>query len=417
MKKLKLPKHPFKGIKIYCHKCKRDNPTCNHYDIHKFKVKIHITGGGNKKKTKVLDSKDYDTAVKDAIKFKKELEANNFYKAAVVVEDRNLTILGALIEYNRYLSGNHRYTHLVKKITKGYQDECMRYCKFFLDTINEVKKVSETIILNVTQDDVARFYTWAEKHYKEKTFNKCLNEVKSFFKFIIDVEKIEMKNPFEVYVSKKVAKSNIYTLDKSEFDDILEAVDSANPIVKLGGKGEKKNMYRSYLVDGFKLSLLTGGRREEVVDLRWSNIFSSVKDVKFFKIRNIKVESLTDEDYWKYIPINTDLMNLLLELGYDDKKQTDDFILFPEREILSKTIMNDLSKGFTHYKNMANINKKVSFKNLRKTYLSWVNAVMNKDTGILSSHSTHEILERYYIDPTILTKIEEGALKISIFGA
>lgn len=269
----------------------------------------------------------------------------------------------------------------------------------------------------MTQDDVARFYTWAEKHYKEKTFNKCLNEVKSFFKFIIDVEKIEMKNPFEVYVSKKVAKSNIYTLDKSEFDDILEAVDNANPIVKLGGKGEKKNMYRSYLVDGFKLSLLTGGRREEVVDLRWSNIFSSVKDVKFFKIRNIKVESLTDEDYWKYIPINTDLMNLLLELGYDDKKQTDDFILFPEREILSKTIMNDLSKGFTHYKNMANINKKVSFKNLRKTYLSWVNAVMNKDTGILSSHSTHEILERYYIDPTILTKIEEGALKISIFGA
>lgn len=75
-------------------------------------------------------------------------------------------------------------------------------------------------------------------------------------------------------------------------------------------------------------------------------------------------------------------MNLLNELGYDDKKQTDDFILFSERKVLTKTIMNDLSKGFTHYKKMANINKKVSFKNLRKTYLSWVNAIMNKDTGI-----------------------------------
>lgn len=416
MKKLKLPKHPYKGIKIYCHKCKRDNPTCSHYEIHKFKVKIHITGGGNKKKTKVLDSKHYDTAVKDAIKFKKELEANNFYNPIIVAEENNYTILGALIEYSRYLSGHHRYTHLVKDITKEYQAECMRYCKFFLDTFKDVKNVSETSILNVTQDDVARFYTWAEKHYKAVTFNKCLNEVKRFFKFIIDVEKIEMKNPFEVYVSKKVGKSNIYTLDKSEFDDIIKAVDNANPIVILGGKGEKKNMYRNYLVEGFKLSLLTGGRREEVVDLKWSNIFMSVRGVKFFKIRNIKVELLTDEDYWKYIPINTDLMNLLLEFGYNDKKQTNDFILFPERQVLTKTIMNDLSKGFTHYKKMANIDKKVSFKNLRKTYLSWVNAVMNKDTGILSSHSTYEILERYYIDPAILTVIEEGALKISVFG-
>ncbi|MDI6034028.1 hypothetical protein QLS91_13180 [Flavobacterium sp. LB2P84] len=79
-------------------------------------------------------------------------------------------------------------------------------------------------------------------------------------------------------------------------------------------------------------------------------------------------------------------------------------------------MMNDISKGFTHYKNMGNITKKVSFKNLRKTYLSWVNAVMNKDKGILSSHSTHKILERYYIDPAILTVIKEGALKVSVFG-
>lgn len=35
-------------------------------------------------------------------------------------------------------------------------------------------------------------------------------------------------------------------------------------------------------------------------------------------------------------------MNLLLEMVYDNEKPTNDFILFPEREILSKIIMNDL---------------------------------------------------------------------------
>lgn len=419
MKKLKLPKHPFKGIKIYCHKCKRDNPTCSHYEIHKFKVKIHISGGGNKKKTKVLDSKDYDTAVKDAIKFKKQLEANNYFiKPLVDSEYKDLSILGALIEYKRYLAGEHRYSHLVKIISPQYQKECMRYCGFFLDTVKVVKNLAETNIKDVGQDDVARFYTWAENHYQEKTFNKCMNEVKAFFNFIIEVEKVTMTNPFSVYTVKKVVRSNINTLEKSEFEAIINAVGTTNPIQILGGKGEKKNMYKSFLVDGFKLSLLTGGRRKSVVDLKWSDIFISVKGIKFFKIKNLKVNSIKKEDeYWIYIPINTDLFNFLLEMDYDEKKNTTDYILYPEREVLTETIMSDLSKGFTHYRKMAGIDKDISFNNLRKTYLSWVNAVMNKDTGILSSHSTHEILERHYIDPKILSIIEEGALKISVFGS
>ena len=40
MNKLKLPTHPHKGMKIYCHKCKRDNPTCNHFEIQRFKNKV-----------------------------------------------------------------------------------------------------------------------------------------------------------------------------------------------------------------------------------------------------------------------------------------------------------------------------------------------------------------------------------------
>ena len=100
----------------------------------------------------------------------------------------------------------------------------------------------------------------------------------------------------------------------------------------------------------------------------------------------------------------------------NDKKWTNDFILLQEGGINKHYEWTTCLNTLLIIK-IWQILVKVSFKNLRKTYLSWVNAVMNKDTGILSSHSTHEILERYYIDPTILTKIEEGALKISIFGA
>jgi len=82
-----------------------------------------------------------------------------------------------------------------------------------------------------------------------------------------------MKNPFRKYVRKVATPHTIDTITEDEFNKILEAVDTYNPIQTLGGKGENKNRYRPYLKDGFYLFLLTGGRREEVVDLKWSDIY------------------------------------------------------------------------------------------------------------------------------------------------
>jgi hypothetical protein len=41
---------------------------------------------------------------------------------------------------------------------------------------------------------------------------------------------------------------------------------------------------------------------------------------------------------------------------------------------------------------------------------------MENETGLITSHSTQEVLERHYIDPKVLTAIERGALEIKVFG-
>ena len=309
MKKLKLPKNPHKGMKIYCHKCKRDNPTCNHYDIQKYKVKIHVVGGDGEKRTKVLNSKDYNEAVKEAIDFESELRATNYQKIILKDEGNDYSILDAVIQYQRYLSGQHRYAHKVKKVSVEYQKECMRYCKYFLDNVSEVKNVTTTRVIKVDQNDVARFYTWAENHYSEKTFNKCMSELRAFYKFLIDVEEIVMKNQFAVYESKTVIMKDVMTLTKDEFQVVMDSVGVVNQYQTLGGKGERKNMYRPYLVEGFKLFLLTGGRREDVVELKWCDLLITIEGTKFFKIANRKVNRIKKtEQYNKYIPINDDLL-------------------------------------------------------------------------------------------------------------
>jgi hypothetical protein len=122
------------------------------------------------------------------------------------------------------------------------------------------------------------------------------------------------------------------------------------------------------------------------------------------------------EIVYKYIPITDDLFDFLNELGYEEKRNSDEYILFPERFENTKTMMDVLSKSFTHYRIGAGIKKKLSLKDLRKTYISWVNQELGGTTGLITSHSTNEVLEKFYLDPKILTAIETTALKVRVFG-
>jgi integrase len=227
-----------------------------------------------------------------------------------------------------------------------------------------------------------------------------------------------MKNPFRKFVPKSITPSSIDIITEDEFNQVLAAVDTFNPFITLGGKGEKKNLYKSYLKDGFKLFLLTGGRREEVVDLKWSDIYSTPQGVKLFIIDNLKVNRIKkdNKERKKYIAINVDLEEFLIELGMNEKIGKNEYILLPERDRSTKTLMNDLSRGFSHYKEGAGIKKDISLSNLRKTYLTWHHQILGDDTGLVSSHSNTQVLEKYYIDPKVLTAIEISALKVRVFG-
>ncbi len=418
MSKIKFPKNPYVGIKLFCKTCRVDNPKCNHHDRIIYRVRVHVPGTIKDIKSKMLSATNYEDAVAQSIEFKKELISNSYETIKPKVDEGNdYSVLGAIVKYNQYLNGESEYAHLRKDVTKGHIDEMIRFCRFFAKILKQKYDIERMRITDVSQHDVADFYIWAEDHYAPKSFNKCLAGLKGFFDFLIDVEEVEMKNPFRKYVRKYVPQSEIDTINKDEFDSILNAVDNYTPISVLGGKGERKNMYRPYLKDGFNLFLLSGGRREEVVDLKWNNIFESENKIKFFRIKNLKVTRIMKrETVYKYIPITDDLFDFLKELGYEEKRNTDEYILFPERYEKSKTMMDVLSKAFTHYRIGAGVEKEITLSNLRKTYISWVNFEMGIDTPYVSSHSTNGVLEKFYLDPKILTAIETASLKVRVFG-
>ncbi len=417
MNKLKMPKNPYKGLKIYCNVCKKDSPKCSHYDMQIFRVRIHVPNTKYNVKVRVLKTRVYEDAVKEAIDFRKELVSNNYETIKPTIEGNDYSLPAAILKYNQYLEGNHPLAQKKKIVSKDYQDECVRYCTYFAESVKKTTDINRLRIVDINKYDVSAFYSWAKNHYQSKTFNKCMMALKAFFEYLIKDEEVIMKNPFDSYVALHVTKGENLTLTQNEFLSIYESVDIADPIKILGGKGEKKNMYKDYLKDGFKMMLLTGGRREEVLELRWSDIFITNEGVRFFRIHNRKVERIHKQnDVIKYIPINADLQIFLEEKGYSEKQKTNDYIFYNERTEKIKTLMDSLSKSFTHYKKACNIEKNVSMKNLRKTYITWVETSLGKNTGKITSHSEYQVLKDYYLDPTVISAIEKVALETRVFG-
>jgi integrase len=420
MKKLTLPKNPHKGLKIFCRTCRVDNSKCKHFERQVYRVRIHIPGTRNSTKSYYLEAENYNSAVIECALIEKELIQNGFEKVRQIdsnnLNDYNLG--DAVIKYREYMSGKSKYAHLKKNISKEHIDECIRFCWRLVENVSLSKNIKRMRPADIKIEDVSNFYIWAEENYSSNTFNKCFIAVRAFFEFLIEVENIEMKNPFRKFTPKVIIPPNVDIITEDEFNLILSAVDTFNPIVKLGGMGKIENRYKPFLKDGFKLFLLTGGRREEVVDLKWSDIYSSPQGVKLFIIDNLKVNRIKkdNKNRKKYIAINVDLEDFLIELGMNEKIGKNEYILLPERDRSTKTLMNDLSKGFTHFKIGAGVTKDISLSNLRKTYLTWHHQILGDDTGLVSSHSTTQVLEKYYLDPKVLTAVEVSALKVRVFG-
>ncbi|KAA1242656.1 hypothetical protein [Aquimarina sp. RZ0] len=171
-------------------------------------------------------------------------------------------------------------------------------------------------------------------------------------------------------------------------------------------------MYRPFLKDAFQLALHTGSRREELMRIKWSMIKEDNKgNPLYIEVPNLKVErsrqklGKTKSVAPKIIPVTKGLLKILQQLGYKKKKNTDHYMILPDRE--DQTIdwlVSILSRSFSHFSAQLDTQHHLQFKCLRKTYLSYLNKAMKNDTKSLSSHANQKVLDTHYIDLKIISK-------------
>ena len=140
--------------------------------------------------------------------------------------------------------------------------------------------------------------------------------------------------------------------------------------------------------------LFTGGRFDEVVNLKWSDI-KSHNVIEYFFVENYKVNlqlKIENEQKNKKFPIFPELKNSSLKWVMKISVNPMIIFLFPI-ELLNQKQYPTSSKSFSHYRNQCGVSKSLSLKHLRKTYIYLFND-NRKITDLIFHYDLKNIITR-----------------------
>lgn len=445
-KPLHIPKSKrWKGLVVYCRRCKTNmqeicNETghslekCPHPESHFYKVYVHVPGTKNQRKTKNLETRDLNEAIKQAIEFEKEVKAGMYRsdEKTVVSNINNVSgnenngqtrpelLIHILARYCAFLQneGVPKFRQRVR--SKNHILDIERAMKYLILCLKKNGHDLNAFSINSFNENITgEIYEYFEEMgIAPRTFNKYFGFYSSLLRWYSDEYDVPVRNWF-ARVPRKKLNPRPESISFSEYSALLKMIKPENGIAKYeNGVRKTRNYYRPWLTAGIRLGLETGRRREEIINMKWSDI--KVKDgIEYLQVEDIKVNRIqnrTEKEEKKqiFVPLTDSLKELLNELGYRRMKNTDSYILAPEVCIQRNRIMADvLSRGFTHYYNQLGTGRNLTFKSLRKTYITNLQIFMgNGNVKALTGHSGDGVIQDYYIDKE---RVAIAAQNFSVF--
>lgn len=428
----------WKGLTVYCYKCKtnvseickvsgKPLSQCKHGDRHAYKVYVHVPGSENQRRTKKLETRDLNEAIKQAIEFEREVKSGSLLNTKREVSEneerrenqtqvRPVLLVHALARYVGWLHNEGVPAHQIRERSNEYIKDVERALKNLVSCLKENEyNLGSLRVEDIDNELVGKVFSYLEnRKVANRTFNKYFGFYTSFLKWYTDEYDFPMRNFFEK-VKRKSLNPRPEAIIQKEYEALLPIITPENGL-KEYEKGVKpsRNLFRAWLADGIRLGLETGRRREEIINLKWKDIeendghlYIKVED---FKVNRIQNRLREEEKKYIYIPVTDSLRKLLDELGYHISIGIDNFILAPDIKISRGRVMSDvLSRGFSHYYDQLNTGRKLTFKCLRKTYITNLEIFMRGgNTKAITGHSDDQVIEKNYLDKREMAKAAEG---------
>jgi len=420
------PKKKWKGLTIYCYKCLTNVTECRETgkplnscpfgDRHAYKVYVNEKNGGNKRRTKILDTRDPDEAVKMAIDFYREVKEHTVDHSNVpkaTFQSRNsgrevpILLMNAVARFSGWLHNEDVPYHRQIERSPQYLVDIERKLKLFVSSLK--KNGRGSISMDQLEDnDVGNFIRFLkeEKKYSPETVYKHLSYCSSLIKWFSN-QYYPVKNYFDGLTKKPISGKNPPSISRDVHFAILNKTTKENGEMEYKGNVKRlRNFYRYYLKDAYMLGLETGFRMENLTDLRFSNITEDRNGGGFVRVENFKInkiEKRTTEERKKYIyvALTPSLKKLLVKLGYGTLP-SESHVLAPEIIKNRKTIGNAISRGFSHYYKQLGEEKVLTFKSYRKAFLTKLSLLKGNETYKISGHTNEKTLDRHYKDEEVV---------------
>ncbi len=412
MKILKYKK--FVGLHIICKKCGKiievnQDPYkgCNHpIERQRYKAIIRFKGV---RRTRDLKPLEYTEAVKELIDFKDELNNPYFLSIEEVSDHNNYYFNDFVMMFSDWLENIDVPRHEQKQRSTKHIKETVGYIQKLGRFINSKGyNISTLKMSSINKHLLGDYYGHLEGITKtHSTFNHHIRAIKHFYKFLINEKGLDIQD-IPSKMKLKYESPNPLSISSSEFKSILGVISKENGLEILGN-GERKNRFREYTKDGIELCAYSGMRIEETTILKYNDIyFDSDGNPEYMIGTDLKFERAHNWDNTKepkkvYIPMSTDLLNLLERLDYKSNIGVDKYLIAGDVKIERKTLAKQLSHSFSHFRDIAGVVKTKSIKHLRKTFLTELH-IQTGFTESMGYQKTNKVIIDNYIDKIAVVK-------------
>lgn len=430
------------GIYAYCQKCKttvgagkcqltkKKIQSCDYPQFHTFRASIVIPGtGGIKRRKKILNTTDLTEALRRKKIFEQQVNENKVPSRITVLAEKAKRqdpsgrkigfpkkLLNPSIElFMDYMEDKGVPEHKKKNLSEKHIGDFRRYFKYFKLCLQKHDIDPESFKLEELSDTIVGYlhsYLLNDLNYQNKTYNKVMGQMNQFISWLNDELAFGLKNAFEGVKRRKTGKDNTI-ISKKELDILLSVITPENSI-GVSPTGYRRNFYRDWIATGIRIVLETGLRREEFMNLKFSDIQYDengqpfcirVEDFKVNRMKNQKDEEGKDI---KTIPVTRNLRMILDQLGHDYLKETDTYLIAPNETATRAALGELLSKAFTHFWKLTGIKREVRLKHLRKTYLTALVNYFGDKATIISDHADIDTIKEYYTNNEAIMRANQG---------
>jgi hypothetical protein len=122
-------------------------------------------------------------------------------------------------------------------------------------------------------------------------------------------------------------------------------------------------------------------------------------------VNRAKANAYESRKKLKYIPITRTLKKVIFGNGYQNHKGTPTYLLAPDKLTNRDTLKNQMSKVFSHYYKQLGTGRSLTFKCLRKTYITRLALPLGLNARVITRHNGEDVIIKHYLDQKVISRV------------